>query len=66
VASQSLNSDALHDDKTLCESKDFEYVKTEVEDSIVYIYFICNKHRILGVQRMRRSNMKREGIKGCQ
>lgn len=49
----------------LCSSLDFEFVDIKRENSILYIYFICNKHRDLGVQRMRRGNMKRD-IKGCQ
>lgn len=49
----------------LCSSLDFEFVDIKREDSIIYIYFICNKHRDLGVQKMRKGNMKRN-IKGCQ
>lgn len=49
----------------LCDKHDFEFVDIKREDGIIYIYFICNKHRDLGVQRMRKGNMKRD-IKGCQ
>ena len=49
----------------LCDKLDFEFVDIKREDGIIYIYFICNKHRDLGVQRMRKGNMKRD-IKGCQ
>ena len=55
------------EDKALCESKGFEYIKTQKdEDGNYYIYFICNKHRILGVQKMRRGNMNRAEVHGCQ
>ena len=49
----------------LCLSLDFEFVDIKRENGIIYIYFICNKHRDLGVQKMRKGNMKRN-IKGCQ
>lgn len=48
----------------LCKKYDFEFVDIKRENSVIYIYFICNKHRDLGVQKMRKTNMKR-GIKGC-
>ena len=50
----------------LCKIKDFEYIKTIVENGIPYIYFICNKHRNLGIQKMSRGNMNRECVVGCQ
>lgn len=49
----------------LCNKHDFEFVEIKRENSVIYIYFICNKHRELGIQRMRKENMKRD-IKGCQ
>lgn len=49
----------------LCSNLDFEFVDIKRENSTLYIYFICNKHRELGIQKMRKGNMKR-GIKGCQ
>lgn len=52
-------------DRKLVESKNFEYVDTKREDGLIYIYFICNNHKELGVQRMRKGNMKRD-IKGCK
>lgn len=48
----------------LCNKYDFEFIDVKRENSIIYIYFICNKHRELGVQKMRKENMKRN-IKGC-
>ena len=53
-------------DRQLCELKGFEYIRTEVINGEAWIYFICNKHRILGMQKMRRSNMNRDSVKGCQ
>lgn len=49
----------------LCNKHDFEFIEIKRENSVIYIYFICNKHRELGIQRMRKENMKRD-IKGCQ
>lgn len=49
----------------LCEEHNFEFVDIKREDGVVYIYFICNKHKDFGVQKMRKGNMKRD-IKGCQ
>lgn len=57
---------APEEDKKLCELKGFDYIKTQIENNIPYIYFICKKHKILGVQKMRRDNMNRECVKGCQ
>ena len=53
------------EDKRLAESKGFTYVKTRRENGIIYIDFICNNHKDLGIQSMRKGNMKR-GISGCQ
>lgn len=49
----------------LCNKLNFEFIDIKKEDGIIYVYFICNKHRDLGIQRMRKENMKRD-IKGCQ
>ena len=51
--------------KELCAKNDFEFIDIYRENSIIYISFICNKHRDAGIQSMRKSNMKR-GIKGCK
>ena len=57
-----LNKDEA---KQLCQKHDFEFVDIYRESGIIYISFICNKHREFGVQRMRKGNMKRN-IHGCQ
>ncbi len=57
-----LNKEA---DKELCEKHNFTYVDTKVENHAIVIYFICNHHQELGIQKMRQTNMRR-GIKGCQ
>ena len=49
----------------LCRKHDFEFIDIYRENSIIYISFICNKHREFGIQRMRKGNMKRD-IHGCQ
>ena len=55
------------DDKQLCIEKGFEYISTEKRnDGYYYINFICNNHRYLGIQSMRRGNMNRNSVKGCQ
>ena len=51
-------------DANLCKEKGFSYVDTIRENGIIYIQFICNKHKEYGIQKMRKSNMKRN-IKGC-
>lgn len=48
----------------LCNKHNFEFVDIKRENSVIYIYFICNEHREFGVQKMRKTNMKRD-IKGC-
>jgi hypothetical protein len=53
------------EDKSLCEKNNFTYVNTYIENHVVKISFICNKHRDLGVQTMHKNNMKRK-IKGCK
>lgn len=55
-----------NEDRLLCESKDFQYIKTEKIDGKYYIFFICNKHRMLGIQKMTRGNMNRAEVNGCQ
>ena len=54
------------DDKRLCEIKGFEYIKTETINGRPYIYFICPKHKHLGIQKMQRGGMNRECVHGCQ
>ena len=49
----------------LCNKHNFEFIDIKREDSVLYIYFICNNHRELGIQKMRKTNMKRD-IKGCR
>ena len=51
--------------RQLCIEHDFDFVDILRENSVIYIKFVCNKHIEMGVQKMRKSNMKR-GIKGCQ
>lgn len=55
-----------NEDRELCSIKGFEYIKTEIENGIPFIYFVCKKHKMLGVQKMRRGNMNRESVNGCQ
>ena len=57
---------SFEEDKKLCEEKGFKYIKTEKIDNYYYIFFICNKHKEFGIQKMRRGNMNRESVKGCQ
>ena len=52
-------------DRLLCETRGFEYVDTVVEDHIVWIYMVCPKHRHVGIQRVRKENLKREGSHKC-
>ena len=54
------------EDRLLCELKGFEYITTQRENGKIYVYFICKKHRILGIQKMTRGNLNRECVHGCQ
>lgn len=51
--------------KSLCSKHNFSFIKAEKENGKVFIYFICNKHKIFGVQKMTKNNMSRN-IKGCK
>ena len=51
--------------KELCEKHNFEFVDIVRENGIIYIKFICNNHKEFGIQKMRKSNMRRD-IKGCK
>ena len=61
-----VSSQTEEDDRKLCEEKGFEYISTQKINGIYYINFICNKHRQLGIQHMRRGNMNRDMVQGCQ
>lgn len=50
--------------KELTESKGMEFVKIIREDSKLYIYYICPKHREHGVQKTSLESMRRKKI-GC-
>ena len=57
-------------DKARCSELNFEYVntirdKSKNGENKIYIEFICNRHRKVGIQRMSRYNMYRD-IKGCE
>lgn len=56
-----LNKD---EDKLLCESKGFEYIDSGRQKGKIGIYFICPKHKDLGIQFMQKYNMKRCKV-GC-
>ena len=50
--------------KELTESKGLEFVKITREDSVIYIYYICPKHRQYGVQRTSITSMRKNKA-GC-
>ena len=52
-------------DKLLCESRGFEYIDTVIENHIVWIDIICPKHRHVGIQRVKKENLKREHTSKC-
>lgn len=52
-------------DRQLCESRGFEYVDTIIENHMVLIDMICPRHRHVGVQRVRRTNLERETSHEC-
>ena len=52
-------------DKRLCEQHGFEYVNTIIENHIVWIEIICPKHRYVGIQRIKKGNLKRETTHAC-
>jgi very-short-patch-repair endonuclease len=49
----------------ICEEKGFIYVDTFREDGLIYIRYICPKHKEAGIQSMRKGNMNRDNIQGC-
>lgn len=50
--------------KELTESKGLEFVKITREDSVLYVYYICPKHRFAGIQRTPLTSMRKKKI-GC-
>lgn len=50
--------------KELTESKDMEFVKITRENSKLYVYYICPKHRDVGVQKTLLESMRRKKV-GC-
>lgn len=50
--------------KELTESKDMEFIKITRENSKLYIYYICPRHRDVGIQRTTLEGMRRMKI-GC-
>lgn len=49
----------------ICDKKGFIYIDTYKEDGLIYIQYICLKHKEAGIQSMRKHNMNRENIQGC-
>lgn len=66
TAASRVSKVTSEEDAQLCEIKGFKYIKTEKLDDGYYIFFICNKHEEFGVQKMKRGNMNRECVQGCQ
>ena len=52
-------------DKMLCEKHNFSYIDTVRKNSKIYIKFVCNNHKDLGIQLMTKKNMERD-IYGCK
>ena len=50
--------------KELIESKGMEFIKITRENSVLYVYYICPKHRQYGVQRTTLESMRRMKV-GC-
>ena len=53
------------EDKRIVESKGLEYIDTKRKNGRIYIYFICPKHRELGIQSMYQWYMLEKAV-GCQ
>ena len=53
------------EDKRIVNSKGLEYIDTKRENGKIYIYFICPKHRELGIQSMYQWYMLEKAV-GCQ
>ena len=51
--------------KSMCDKRGFEYIGSIKENGLIYIQYICPKHRSAGVQKMRKGNMNRDNIVGC-
>lgn len=51
--------------KEMCEQRNFEYIGNVKENDLIYILYICPKHKSAGVQKMRKGNMNRKNIIGC-
>ena len=65
ILSKKIKIDKNYDSQ-LAKEKGFEYIDSIDENGIYYIYFICEKHREYGIQKMRKSNMKRKSCVGCK
>lgn len=48
-----------------CEQKGFIFIDAERVNGILYIDFVCPKHKHAGVQRMRKGGMERANVVGC-
>lgn len=51
--------------KEMCNKRGFEYIGWFRENGLLYIKYICPKHREAGIQMMRKGNMNRNNIVGC-
>ena len=67
VIKQGLKRRTVTDDqcKQVCEEKNFKYIRNEIENQCRVIFYICNNHPEVGIQKMRLGNMRRKFIKGC-
>lgn len=60
-------NDTLNDEQCnkLCNSKGFNYYGTIRKNGLIYIKYICPNHKDIGIQYMRKGNMKRDNIISC-
>lgn len=61
-AAEALSKEACKD---ICYSRGFEFVDNKIISNKTYVFFICNRHKNAGVQKMTYQNMKRDGY-GCK
>ena len=61
-----LSDESIAEDIRMCKKRNLKYVESVRIDGLIYIGFVCDKHKKVGIQYTRRGNMKRSEVEGCK
>lgn len=65
IDSKTINLNNIKPYQDLCMSKNFTFDSVYRKNGKIYINYVCNRHKNIGIQTMQHQNMKRDFVNGC-